>query len=212
MQVTAIWIPLPTARSGAPAPLGLSTKGGAQPLFDSRETAPLKRVVAWLRSRRAAPDPQAKGAAFAPSPLSTPAPPPTLGWRVIVSPPRGRPPEAMGEREAYLRPGTPVVHLLCGSGHASADSRGRLAPTSGRRAEHRPGTARLPRAGSGSASAGFSARACARVGFSGTQTGLLGQLGRNGYRARAPLPVLAGHCHVSERHRNLAALDRHLPF
>lgn len=132
MQVTAIWIPLPTARSGAPAPLGLSTKGGAQPLFDSRETAPLKRVVAWLRSRRAAPDPQAKGAAFAPSPLSTPAPPPTLGWRVIVSPPRGRPPEAMGEREAYLRPGTPVVHLLCGSGHASADSRGRLAPTSGR--------------------------------------------------------------------------------
>lgn len=55
-----------------------------------------------------------------------------------------------------MRPGTPVVHLLSKSSHASADSRGRLAPTSGRRAKHLTGTARLPRAGSSSASAGSS--------------------------------------------------------
>lgn len=44
------------ARSRAASLLGLSTKGGDQPLFGSRETAPLRGVVAWLRSRWAAPD------------------------------------------------------------------------------------------------------------------------------------------------------------
>lgn len=131
--------------------------------------------MASLRSGRAVPDSQAKGAASARSLLSTPAPPPPPGLGFIASPPCGRPPEATGEREAYLRPGTPVEHLLSKSSHASADSRGLSAPTSGRRAEYRPGTARLPRAGNGCASDEVSARACASVRPSSARERCLGR-------------------------------------
>lgn len=174
MQVTAIRIPLPLALSGAAALLTLSTKRGAQPLFDSREIAPLKRVVAWQVAQGSF-RLSGQGGSLRPEFSEHSGTAPTPGMGSIVSPPRGRPPEATGEREAYLRPGTPVVHLLSKSSHASADSRGRLAPTSGRRAKHRPGTARLPRAGSGSASAGFFVCACARVRVSGARASCLGR-------------------------------------
>lgn len=154
MPATAIWIPLPLARSGATSLIRLSTKGGTQPLFDNRKIAPQK-----------------EGSRVARPPGLGDRLPPTRPWALQHHPHpwvgvHHVPARGYG-RVAYLRPGAPVAYLLLLGQPTKPRLRGLSrawgtspAPTSARQAGHQPGTAHLPRAGSGCASAALSARAC----------------------------------------------------
>lgn len=110
MLATAIWIPLPLARSGAASSTGLSTKGGTQPLSDSRKIVSQKEVVTWLRSQDSStPRPRGRFRPH-PSPLSTPTPLPPLG-RGPVCPRLAADCPRLPE-EAYLRPAASAANLL----------------------------------------------------------------------------------------------------
>lgn len=100
-----------------------------------------------------------------------------------------------------MLPGAPAAHLLLWEKPAQPRLRGLSrahraspAPTSGRRAERQHGTTRLPRAGSGCASAAFSARACASQARAAEAPGRWA-----GTVAGAGAPALAArHCHLTK--------------